>query len=403
MATTKKKKHYSRFLIFLNIVLGLIAVSIIVYRLTPVKNYFDNRSRATTTTYLSFPRDHASHPSYAAEWWYINLRLNTTKEDGTDQREYASLVSFSRINNNSGLLTSLADLKSNTFSERTLTQGSLNVSINTAGRLGVRYVNDNLRMMLNESAPLANGAKKYSLQGTMTNGGSLLLTLTERTVPRSGTTTPLLWGCTGKISVFGTNDTYYYSIPDLDTTGSIQLPDGTRRIVTGGKAWIDHQWFNNVPPYDWEGHYWMSGHWSRSQNIYDRTSQHQALGYVTQVYDNGEKYTYWVRRKTDGTNACGNYATAAFSSYSPTGYPNIWNVSLKNSPTSIVASFTATATSDNQVFNPPIGPDFFEPAAKLTGTIDGAQWYGIGFLETHLKRQTILQTQPIDSSGEITQ
>lgn len=345
--------------------------------------------QAEASTALSFPGDHGEHASFGAEWWYLNLLARTTKIDGADEKDLGYVVSLSRIRGNKGLLTSRYDNKTKSFKESTNTGGSLKVTLLSGQYLLAQYTNGLTSTTLEEK-PIGQDKKRwYKLSGRNTEIGTFDLTLKERTTTSSGYTTPLLWGgstgsCQGKISVFGQDDTFYYSVPDLDITGTIMDVDGVKRNVKVGKAWMDHQWFNSVPPSDWRGHYWTSLHYTHSGDLYG-SGPHQAVGFVTQIYNNGPRYTYWVKRNVDGTNECGVGGRLTVNSYGATNYPSSWKVELKGS-SSIFLQTSGRAFSDNQIFRPPSGPQFFEPASYYSGIVDGRSFTGLGFFETHLKK-----------------
>lgn len=361
--------------------------------LLPRVNLSSRKSLAYSV--LNFPADHGLHPSYNAEWWYLNLLTKTTKTDGTDQRDLAFVLSFSRILGSSNLLSSRYDNTSKSFRESTEQAGDLVVQLMDGSRLFVRFSKGLVLTTLEELTTGPDRKKVYHLTGRTTNMGSFDLTLKERTVVSSGFNTPLLWGgstgnCQGKISVFAQDDTYYYSVPDLDITGTITDLDGIRRNVVIGKAWMDHQWFNGSPPSDWEGHYWTNFHFTNSSDLYN-PGPHQAFGFVTQIYSGGPRYTYWVKRNTNGTNECGINGTAAVIGYGPTNYPNSWSVNNGS------LNANGSSFSDSQIFQPPIGPKFIEAASYYSGNLNGTPFTGLGFFETHLVRPyaTLTPLRPV--------
>ncbi|MBI4098110.1 MAG: hypothetical protein HY426_03645 [Candidatus Levybacteria bacterium] len=342
--------------------------------------------RPEAAAVLKFPKDHASHSNYRTEWWYLNLLTRTSNLQGADQKDSGYLLSFSRIDKVGGLLNSKYDNNSKEFKQNTDFGGNLQAYLNNQKYLFVSYTNRDSYATLEERRPGSDGRKIYKLSGKTPEIGTFNLTLKERTK----STEPLLWGgnspnCRGRISVFAPNDTYYYSIPNLDITGTITDIDGVTRNVKIGKAWIDHQWLNSAPPADWKGHYWTNFHFTHSDNLYN-TAPHQAVGFVTQIYNSGPKYTYWVKRDADGTNQCGTTANIAIGNYDSTNYPSSWTINLQKSGGNFL-ELNGIASSDNQIIDPPGGlPAFFEPASSYTGKLNGRSINGLGFFETHLKR-----------------
>lgn len=355
--------------------------------LLPRVNLGSTKSQASSV--LGFPKDHNSHPDFNAEWWYSNLLVRTTKTDGTDRKDLAYVLSFSRIIGSGYLLNSRYDNNTKSFKENTIGAGSLMVKLVDSSKLFVQFSKNGVVLSTLEELPTGLDRKRaYRLKGKTANMGSFDLVLKERTVVKSGFNTPLLWGgttgnCQGKISVFAPGDTYYYSIPDLDISGSIIDIDGTRRNVVIGKAWIDHQWFSSIPPVEWLGHYWTNFHFTNSSDLYN-PGPHQAFAFVTQIYKSGPKYTYWVKRNSDGTNECGTSGTITVGSYGSTNYPSSWTVnngSLK---------VNGSTFSDNQIFQRSGGGKFTESYSRYSGSLSGkvftTAFTGLGFFETSLTR-----------------
>lgn len=339
---------------------------------------------------LTFPQDHAFHPptKFNAEWWYLNLLVRTErtdrKFDSTYIKDLGYVLSFSRIANRNGLLNSRFDQSNKSFSENTDTGGTLTVSLISNKYLFVDYINGSNYATLEEKLPGADGKKWYKLTGKTDKIGGFNLTLKERALSKS----PLLWGgntpnCTGQISVFAPNDTFYYSIPDLDITGTITDVDGVQRNVKIGKAWMDHQWFSSTPPPDWKGHYWTSFHFTESNDLYN-SEPHQAVGFVTQIYGTGPKYTYWVKRNPNGSNECGQQGNISISNYGSTNYPSSWKIELKKSGSTFLEA-NGNSFSDNQIIKTPIG-SLMEASSYYSGKRNGVNFTGLGFFETHLTK-----------------
>jgi len=202
------------------------------------KTNADTRSRAVHTSKISFPKDHLFHSNFKREWWYINLLIRT---DDKEIRDTGYVISLGKIDNISALLTSKYNDYNTKFNEETHRPGILTSTVGKTNLFTISFSKKNgPTFTLKELPPLQNGAKRYSLKGNSPQTGTLNLILTEKTVSPKGYNTPLLWGCNGNISVFKPNDTYYYSIPDLDIAGTVKGSDGIIKEVKVGKAWMDH-------------------------------------------------------------------------------------------------------------------------------------------------------------------
>lgn len=346
------------------------------------------KTSAAVSPSITFPADHAQHITFDGEWWYVNLLTRSTKLDGSSSQDLAHIISFSRINDMNGLLTTRFSRSDTSFRETTHTGGTVSGSLKDNQYMLVKYANQTIRMTLEELPPDSSKRKSYHLSGTTPEIGSFDLVLREHNTPPPGGTIPLLWGgttyagCKGQISVFAPNDTYYYSIPDLDVSGTIIDTDRTKRVVHNGKAWIDHQWFAGMPSLSWKGHYWTSFHYAPSTQNFYSAKQHEAVGFVSQIYANGPKYTYWVKRNAEGLNECGTEGTINVTGYGSSGYPESWILNLLNDGAPFL-NMTGETVSDNQIIVPPIGPAFVEAFSDYAGISRNNAVEGIGFFETH--------------------
>ncbi len=337
---------------------------------------------ASTITVPQFPADHAAHPGMLSEWWYLNLQVNTVS-NSTDFRDLAYILSFSRVNGSNGLLSSRYDDTSKSFVQATDTGGSLTGTL-TDNLLTVTYTRLGTSLVLKQSA--STNGMRFTLTGKTPQIGSVNLQLNERNVGNTVITKPLLWGCNGIISVFGLNDTAYYSMVNFDVSGVLTDPNGVSRSVRAGKAWIDHQWFNTLPPADWKGHYWLTNHLSSTSDFLNKTVPNEAVGFVTQVYSTGNKYSYWVRRRANGTNECGMKGTGQVLTKASSGYPSSMRLQLWKPAAQVpFMDVVMYATSANQKINPPRGPAFVETVARTKGTLESKNVFGIGIIETHIK------------------
>jgi len=311
---------------------------------------------------LKFPRDHAQHPSFAAEWWYINMNLPLSNAY-QGSRSMDSVMSLSRISGKNHFLISSYMRETGKFSEKTHLGKTKQVNV----PLGVGF-------------EFTSSGASGSIKPISSRGGTYTFELKGRSpqiqefdlrliVPKFDD--PLLWGCTGRISVFSPNDTYYYSVPLIRVTGTVEI-DNIPYQVSNGVAWMDHQWFSSSPSGGWNGHYWLSA----------SNGSTNALGVVAQIFSGTPKNTYWVMRK-NGNNYCGTGIFPKVVSKWPNGYPKQVNFYTKTKE-----GVTATTRSRNQIFSSHGSPAFYESSiVGLTGTLNGLGVGNMkyGFLETHLK------------------
>ena len=348
---------------------------------------------ASSVKKLTFPKDHLEHKNFDSEWWYLNLSVIAENTKTGKVKNFAYIISMSRINGQYAILSSKYDNSNKRFAEKTEVGGSINATAKN-GYINISYTkNKNYGMRLSENKRKANGVRSYKLSGNTPQVGKLNLNLTERSYSKYTDTKPLLWGCDGVISVFEDDDTFYYSIVDLNVSGKITEGIGNKvqvYKVLSGKAWIDHQWFNapsSISPLSfWRGHYWSGFHYSKGKNPLAPMDT-AAMGVVVQIFSDGPKYSYWVKRNFNGKNECGSKATVKASQFAANGFPQRLNITLldqkSNQP---FARIQGNVFSSNQVVKVPIGPQFLEASSYFRGTVDKSKVNGVGIIETHLTK-----------------
>jgi predicted secreted hydrolase len=203
-----------------------------------------------------FPRDHGAHRAYRTEWWYYTGNLATR-----DERRFGFELTFFRIAlapqapvsrsawaSNQIWMAHLAvsDIAAKRFvAEQRLSRGALGLAGATAqpfkvwvedwsaaGRLGAR-----------------NGAIRLQARGKKA-AIDLDLSAVQPPVPEGNA------GLDPKGPEPG-NASYYYSIPRLAVTGTVEPPDGSSERVHG-LAWMDREWSSSalgpdITGWDWFG------------------------------------------------------------------------------------------------------------------------------------------------------
>jgi predicted secreted hydrolase len=199
---------------------------------------------------LAFPRDLGSHPAFRTEWWYVTGWLTT--HTGAP---LGFQVTFFRSNTGSDPANPSA------FAPRQLLIAHCAISDPVRGRLWqdqrIRRAGLGLAEALEgdahvwiENWSLHRTAKGYSTT-IDADGYSLHLHLAE-------TQPALLNGAAGVSSKGPTAQaaSYYYSLPHLQVTGTIQRESTTESV--SGEAWFDHEWSSDyldsgAAGWDWTG------------------------------------------------------------------------------------------------------------------------------------------------------
>lgn len=193
-----------------------------------------SRAHALPARPLAFPRDHGAHPDLRTEWWYI------TGSVASGGRPFGFQLTFfrSRVDVAQRLASRFA-AKQLVFAHAAVTdvQGRRlrhDQRIARAG-FGVAEAGEADTRIHLRDWHLERGADGHYV--ARLPAGDFALDL------RFAPTQPLLAQGQAGLSRKGPEPqqaSYYYSVPQLATTGTIVL-DGQRHAVEG-RAWLDHEW-----------------------------------------------------------------------------------------------------------------------------------------------------------------
>ena len=200
---------------------------------------------------LRLPHDFGAHPAYKTEWWYATGWVKTA---GGEQLGYQ--VTFFRS------ATAADAMNPSAFAPKQLIIGHAALSDPTVGKLlhdeksaregfGLAYAKvgdtdvklDDWRMQrqTDGSYQVSLAARDFNLQLTL------------------APTQPVLLQGVGGYSRKGARpaqSSYYYSEPQLRTTGTIARAGGKPQAVTG-TTWLDHEWSSQVLDADASGWNWI--------------------------------------------------------------------------------------------------------------------------------------------------
>ena len=200
---------------------------------------------------LVFPRDRGAHPEFRTEWWYITGQART---QAANSRQFGFQLTFFRSR-----VDGTAQMTSN-FAARQLIFAHAAVTDVQGGRLwhdqriaregfGVASASQqDMALKLRDWTLTANGPR-YDAELLATDFG-LRLQFEE-------TQSMLLQGNQG-LSRKGPEEkqaSYYYSQPQLATHGRLQIKGQTFEVT--GKAWLDHEWSEEILAPDAVGWDWL--------------------------------------------------------------------------------------------------------------------------------------------------
>jgi predicted secreted hydrolase len=207
---------------------------------------------AEGTRAWTFPRDHGSHPEYRTEWWYFTGILAAA-----DGRRFGYQLTFFR----QGIVPVAAD-PANPWSVRDLHLAHFSLTDVSAGTF--RYAERVSRAGPGLAGADAGALRAWVLDWAAAAGGEIFtLTAREGAVairlalrPRSH---PVLHGV-GGLSLKGPaagQASWYASVTDLETAGTVRTADGGE-IEVRGASWFDHEFGSgqlgdDLAGWDWFG------------------------------------------------------------------------------------------------------------------------------------------------------
>ncbi|MCK9688556.1 lipocalin-like domain-containing protein [Scleromatobacter humisilvae] len=225
---------------------------------------------------LRFPADHGAHPDTHIEWWYVTGWLGAgAGQAGAPKPEFGFQVTFFRTR------TGLAETSASRFAARQLVFAHVALTDLAAGAHGgglmhdQRAAREGLGLV---QTPAAAGSqvvqlRDWSLQRptAATPDAATALRIAVRsdrfalTLDLAGTQPILLQGDAG-YSQKGPDPrqaSHYYSEPQLAVRGRVERAGAPVRDVRG-RAWLDHEWSNELLPseavgWDWVGFNLLDG------------------------------------------------------------------------------------------------------------------------------------------------
>ena len=219
---------------------------------------------------LRFPADHGAHPDTHIEWWYVTGWLATGDALAATRPvpEFGFQVTFFRSR------TDLAQASTSRFAARQLVFAHVALTDLAAGARGGGLMHDQRAAREGfglVQTPAASGAqvvqlRDWSLQRPATrdaSGGSTMRVEVRSdrfalSLALSGTQPLLLQGDAG-FSQKGPDPgqaSHYYSEPQLAVRGRVERAGAPARDVSG-RAWLDHEWSNELLPTEAVGWDWI--------------------------------------------------------------------------------------------------------------------------------------------------
>lgn len=217
---------------------------------------------------VRLPRDHAAHPGARIEWWYVTGWLARGDAPAPERPGYGFQLTFFRNR------TGLAAASRSRFAARQLVFAHAAVTdLGAPGRAGAlhhdqRAAREGFGLATTPApgdVPQAVSLGDWSLARQPAGpDGRSRLDLRVRaadfalTLALAGTQPPLLQGDRGwsRKGPLPAQASHYYSEPQLAARGTLRLA-GAPALAVHGRAWLDHEWSDELMPADAVGWDWV--------------------------------------------------------------------------------------------------------------------------------------------------
>jgi len=305
---------------------------------------------------VSFPQDENEH-RYIVEWWYFNGNLEDRRGN-----QYAFMdclfkfdikrikfpfiselpIPVNNIYSHHSILSDISRQKSYPHIDYVVrpSRDSFRKPL-----LFVKHGNCHIRKMCNAEYLLKNSQVSLRMK------------------PNKG---PMLEGKRGFIVLPGHRSTYYYSLTGMEAQGTVIVNGGPTRVR--GRCWMDHQWAN--VKYKKNKWIWLSMQMDDGTDIMCFEYGKRKAKRLACIMDKNGKQanTTRIRMKPTGT--------VWTSPYTRTEYPLSWRIEIPCRKAELVAE---PAIKNQEMLFGPI--NYWEGPLKISGTFDGRDVSGRGFLE----------------------
>lgn len=332
----------------------------------------------------SFPRDHAPHPEFQTEWWYITGNLETIPtQNQTSQPLGFQFTVFRRglapiihgqppaprtsawATNQVYLLhLGLADLNREKFWHHSMTRRPV------LGQAGA--AEDTLHVFVEQSSLKLQNDGLWKVQGRTPEFAYELLLQPTRP--------PLFHGPGGR-DPKGPEPgqaSYYYSMTRLQTQGWVQLGDSSTSQPVQGISWMDHEFMTSTLAPGQTGWDWFCAMLDDGSDL---------MIYRLRLENGGvEPMSGGTLRRDDGTTV---KITAQDMTIKPletwrspktrARYPIKWQITVPK----LQLNLTATSRAKNQemVDDGTMGFSYYEAATAYEGTLENRPVQGLGYME----------------------
>ena len=206
---------------------------------------------------LTFPADHAAHPGFRVEWWYLTANLQAA--DGADYGVQWTLF-------RSALAAGEADTDAIWMGHAALTTASRHFVAERLARGGTGQAGVG-------AVPFEAWIDDWRMAGQPGSGDALAALDLQAGGPDFGYALTLqadgplvLQGQRGySVKSAQGQASHYYSQPFYRVTGTLTLPEGD--VAVTGQAWLDREWSSQPLAADQTGWDWLSLHFDSGEKL----------------------------------------------------------------------------------------------------------------------------------------
>jgi len=196
---------------------------------------------------LTFPADHAAHPAFRIEWWYLTASLR-----GADGHDYGVQWTLFR--------TALKPHEGEGWQSPQMWMGHAALTTRTQHYMAERLARGGIGQAGVTSAPFEAWIDEWHMAGADD--------LSRLNLRASGSefTYDLDLSASGPLVLHGDNGysvksaggqaSHYYSQPSYAVSGTLMLPEGTVEVT--GQGWLDREWSSRPLAADQTGWDWFS-------------------------------------------------------------------------------------------------------------------------------------------------
>jgi predicted secreted hydrolase len=337
------RRHRNKLILLVIVVFSGVSFLYALFHLQPANDW--SEGKANEVSEVQLPKDDAPHQSQI-EWWYYNGHLSS--ESGKQFSFHDTVFLVNSVMNHMISHVSFNDHQTGEhYSYQRKTGGNSSVETNN-------------RFDFYQSGWQMTGGDGNDRLKVTTKDFSFDLQLTS-------TTSPVVHGNNGIISLASAGSSYYYSRTRMAISGTITIGDTTEKVT--GISWFDHQWGDfSIGQLSWD---WFSLQLENNIDamIYQlRDKSNKPVLYMASITQNGNTE---MLMDTDFTLTPGKKWR---SDKTGSSYPLEWNISIPKKNIKITTSsiinnseFDARLTTYNV---------YWEGAVKIQGSHTGS-----GFME----------------------